>query len=135
MINFETEYFQKMNFSKGQISQYLNSAESDLKIAENTNQPEVAFRFSYDALIKIGISLIAKEGYKTRSSAGHHFRILEKLSAILADEDINALGNKMRQERNHNLYGGGHFASQKDSSEYLKFVRNVFNQAKLKINT
>ena len=37
--------------------------------------------------------------------------------------------NKMRQERNINLYGGRFVVGAKDSFEYLKFVKNTFKKA------
>ncbi len=131
MISFESQYFQKLAFKEEQINQFLNSALHDLKIAESSDIPDVIFKFSYDAFIKLGIALIAKKGYKIRSTAGHHIKILEKLSQLLKDEDILVLGNKMRQERNANLYDGGFFVGDKDSLEYLKFVRNAFKKAGL----
>ena len=129
MINFESQHFQKLAFKEEQIGQFLKSALHDLEIAEESNISDVIFKFSYDALIKLGIALIAKEGYKVRSTAGHHVKILEKLSRILKDEDILVLGNKMRQERNVNLYDGGFFVGEKDSLEYLEFVKNTFKKA------
>jgi hypothetical protein len=62
MINFESQYFQKLAFKEGQIDQFVKSALHDLKIAEESNVPDVAFKFGYDALIKLGIALIAKKG-------------------------------------------------------------------------
>ena len=132
MINFEGQYFQKLPFKQKQIEQFLKSALHDLKIAEESDIPDVIFKFSYDALIKLGILLIAKKGYKIRSRIGHHFKIIEKLSGLLKDEDILVLGNKMRQERNFNLYDGGFFVTEKDSHEYLDFVRGVFKKADVK---
>ncbi|MFC2062099.1 hypothetical protein ACFLUV_06270 [Elusimicrobiota bacterium] len=129
MISFEQKYFRKFIFSKGQIEQFTQSAIHDLKIAEEAVVSDVTFKFSYDALIKIGITLIAMRGYKVRSTAGHHIKILEKLSDILGDEDIIVLGDKMRKERNLNLYDGGFFVGDKDSREYLVFVENVFAEA------
>ncbi|NQT75256.1 MAG: hypothetical protein HQ566_01905 [Candidatus Omnitrophica bacterium] len=129
MINFESQHFQKLTFKEKQIDQFLMSAQHDLKIAESTDIPDVVFKFSYDALIKLGIMLIAKKGYKVRSTAGHHVKILEKLSQLLKDEDILVLGNKMRQERNVNLYDGGFFLGEKDSLEYLEFVKSTFKKA------
>ena len=129
MINFERQYFQKLSFKKEQIEQFSKSALHDLKIAEESDITDVIFKFSYDALIKLGIVLIAKKGYKVRSTTGHHVKILEKLSRLLSDEDILVLGNKMRQERNFNLYDGGFFVGEKDSREYLKFVKKVFKKA------
>ncbi len=129
MINFESQHFQKLAFKEEQIDQFLKSALHDLKIAESSDIPDVLFKFSYDALIKLGIALIAKKRYKIRSTAGHHVKILEKLSQLLKDEDILVLGNKMRQERNTNLYDGGFFVGEKDSLEYLKFVKNTFKKA------
>lgn len=106
MINFEHQYFQKISFKEEEIEQFARSAFHDLKIAEESDIPDVIFKFSYDALIKLGIALIAKKGYKVRSASGHHIKILEKLSQLFNDDDILVLGNKMRQERNFNLYDG-----------------------------
>lgn len=131
MINFESRYFQRLAFKEEQIEQFLKSALHDLKIAESADVPDVIFKFSYDALIKLGIMLIAGKGYKIRSTTGHHIKILEKLSQLLKDEDILVLGNKMRQERNINLYDGGFFVGEKDSLEYLKFVKSVFKKAEI----
>ena len=132
MISFESQHFQKLAFKDEQIEQFLKSALHDLKIAEDSDIPDVVFKFSYDAFIKLGIVLIAKKGYKVRSTTGHHVKILEKLSQLLKDEDILVLGNKMRQERNVNLYDGGFFVGEKDSREYLDFVKNSFNKAGVK---
>ena len=132
MINFESQHFQKIRFQEKQIDQFLLSAQHDLNIAEESDVPDVVFKFGYDALIKLGIALIAKKGYKVRSTAGHHIKILEKLSQLLKDEDIVVLGNKMRQERNVNLYDGGFFVGEKDSREYLNFVKSVFKKANVK---
>ena len=132
MMYFENESFQKFNFKKEQIKKYFGSARRDILIAQKSTIPEVIFKFSYDALIKIGITLIAKKGFKIRSRAGHHIKILEKLSKLLNDEDIEILGNKMREERNLDLYGGGRLISKKESQEYLTFIKKVFKKAKKK---
>ena len=128
MINFERQYFQKLTFKAKQIEQFIKSAIHDLKIAEESDIPDVVFKFSYDVLIKLGIALIAQKGYKIRSTTGHHVKILEKLSQILKEEDVLILGNKMRQARNVNLYDGGFFVGEKDSREYLDFVKSVFKK-------
>jgi hypothetical protein len=133
MTNYENEYFQKTKFAPEQVLQFLASAEKDLGIAQNSEIAEVVFKFSYDALIKIGIALIAKDGYKVRSQTGHHFRIIEKLSQILANEDIVIIGNKMRRERNIDLYSGGSSISEKDNNEYRSFVLNNLHKAKVSL--
>lgn len=132
MIHFESQYFQELAFKEEQIEQFLKSALHDLKIAEASDIPDVVFKFSYDALIKLGIVLIVKKGYKVRSTTGHHVKILEKLSQILKEEDILVFGNKMRQERNFNLYDGRFFVGEKDSREYLDFVKSVFKKADIR---
>jgi hypothetical protein len=132
MTNFERSHFRKFIFTKEQINQFIKSAYHDLQIAEESDIPDVIFKFSYDALIKLGISLIAHEGYKVRSAVGHHVKILEKLSQLLGDEDVLVLGDKMRQERNVNLYDGGVFVSEKDSGAYLAFVKSLFQKAPIK---
>jgi len=132
MINFESQYFQKLAFKEEQIEQFLKSALHDLKIAQSSDITDVIFKFSYDALVKLGIALIAKKGYKIRSTTGHHVKILEKLSHILKEENILVLGNKMRQERNLNLDDGRFFVGEKDSREYLDFVKSVFKKADIR---
>ena len=61
MINFESQYFQKLAFKEEQIEQFLKSALHDLEIAGTSDIPDVIFKFSYDALVKLGIALIAKK--------------------------------------------------------------------------
>jgi len=133
MSNFESQYFQKLKFKDKQMKQFLRSGLHDLKIVRESDIPDVIFKFTYDAIVKLGIALIAKSGYKIRSTAGHHVKILEKLSLILDDEDILVLGNKMRQERNFNLYDGGFLVGEKASREYLGFVENVFKKSRNKL--
>lgn len=52
MINFERQYFQRLSFKEEQIAQFEKSAIHDLKIAGESDIPDVIFKFSYDALIK-----------------------------------------------------------------------------------
>jgi hypothetical protein len=96
MINFENQYFRKLNFTENQIQQLSDLADHGLGIAASSGIKDVVFKFRYDALIKIGVLLIAKQGYKVRSSAGRHVKILEKLSELLNDNDILVLSDKMR---------------------------------------
>lgn len=125
MIDFPSDYFQKFDFSQRQLGAYLDSARHQLKIAKDSQVPEVIFEFSYNALIKFGIYLLADRGYKVRSAPGHHVRILEKMSEILASEDVLIFGDRMRQERNFNLYDEGRPISHKEAKEFLEFVVGV----------
>jgi len=126
MIDFEDKYFRKIKFTPEQIKEYFKSATRDLKIAKQPPFPEVIFKFSYDALLKLGIGLIAKQGFKVRSAVGHHIKILEKMGQTLKNSDVEIIGNKMRQNRNFDMYDGGFLISEKDSQEYLKFVEDTF---------
>ena len=56
-----------------QLEDYFKSAKSSLEIAEKVDIPEVVFKFAYDVLIKLGITLIARDGYKIRSNMGFEF--------------------------------------------------------------
>ncbi len=127
MIKFDKDYFQKIEFSQKQLEQFLDSAKRDLIIAKQSDVPEVVFKFAYDALLKLGIYVIAKRGYKVKARSGHHVKILEKLAQILKNDDVFVLGNKMRQDRNLGLYSGGSPATEKESDEYLTFVEKVFS--------
>jgi len=129
MINFESKFFQKQNFTKEQVQQLWENAKRDLNIAKKDSLSEVKFTYSYNALIKSGIALIAKTGkVKVRSAQGHHIKILEKMSKVLNDERIETIGNAMRTKRNLDFYGGGVLISEKESSDYCNFVEKTFDK-------
>ena len=124
-IGFSSNFFQKRRFTEKEISRYLKSAVRDFEIASKNKEPEVVFSFSYFALIKIGIILIASCGYRVKSRMGHHMRILEKMSEILDDEDAGVIGDKMRSKRNSDLYERGVLITQKESKYYLDFIERL----------
>lgn len=128
-ISFDTKFFQKKKFEQRIILRYFHSALKDFKIAFGAKHPEVIFKFSYDALIKTGITIIALYGYRIRSRRGHHIKILEKLSQILDDENIIILGDKMRKKRNLDLYEGGTIISHKEAKDYLNFTKETIRKA------
>jgi hypothetical protein len=130
-MTFQEEFFEKFTFTKDQIDKYFATAKKSLEIAENASVPDVTFNFSYNALIKIGIAEIASKGFRIRSHEGHHMKIIQSLSEILKDENINAFGNLMRRQRNLDLYNGGIFIAEKQSKEYLQFVKEIFKKATL----
>ncbi len=125
IIHFETDAFQKFSFTQAQIDSLLESAMRDLRIAQESVIPEISFKFSYDALIKIGMYRIAREGYRVRSAAGHHIKILEKLSKLTDNEDIAVMGNVIRQKRNRDLYEGMFTVTDKELEEFVFFVMFV----------
>lgn len=130
-MRFDKKYFQKLDFVDNDIKQYYENMLRDLKIAKEDDIPEVRFTFSYNALIKGGITLIAKVGQvKVRSIPGHHKLILEKLSEILQYKEIIDVANAMRAKRNADLYSGGEMITQKEADEYLEFVEKVLNKVK-----
>ena len=127
--NFDTKFFQKKKFENKTIFKYFRNAAKDLGIAFRSKEPEVIFNFSYSALVKIGIVLIAVCGYRVRSKVGHHIKILGKLSQILNNKNIEILGDKMRKKRNLDLYEGGIIISQKEAKDYLNFVKGIIKKA------
>jgi len=129
MIKFSSKYFQKFNFSQGQIRKFLQAAYRDLNIAKQVDIPEVKFQFAYNALIKLGITAISCFDYRVKSRSGHHVKILEKASLILANKDIKSIGNKMRKTRNTDIYGGGILMSDKQANRYLDFMESVFHSS------
>jgi hypothetical protein len=80
------------------------------------------------ALIKMGIYLIAKAGYRVKSEPGHHVKIIEALSGILSLKDILVVGDKMRKDRNIDLYSGGIVISPAESKEYFEFVEGLYKR-------
>lgn len=131
MIHFETEFFQKFRFDEKQIRRYFEAAFRDLKIAREDQFPEVRFTYSYQALIKAGIALIARTGQvKARSVPGHHVKVLQKMSEILNNPDVFTIGNAMRMKRNEDLYGGAESVSEKDADDYFAFVEKILQAMK-----
>lgn len=128
-VNFDTKFFQKKNFEERTVREYFNNALKDLKIAAVNKNEEVVFKFSYDALIKIGITLIAFLGFRVKSRRGHHIKILDKLSQILDDENIILIGEAMRKKRNLDLYEGGILISEREAKNYFSFVKKVARDA------
>lgn len=129
MTRFEKEYFQPFPFGDKEIGRYFQNALRDFKIAQTDPYTEVRFTYCYQALIKAGISLIAKVGrVKVRSVAGHHIQILTKMSKLLNDPDILTIGNAMRMKRNLDLYSGGEFISKKETDDYIHFTKKVIGQ-------
>ena len=128
-MRFDKESFQNFKFSANEINQYYQNTLRDLNIARKDDFPEVRFTYSYQALIKCGITLIAKVGQvKVRSIPGHHKKILEKLSEILQDKEILDIGNAMRAKRNLDFYGGGEIITEKEADEYLEFVEGILKK-------
>lgn len=125
----EKEFFQKFKFLAEEIRMRFENARRDLEIAAKDPFPEVRFTYAFQALIKIGIALLAREGLKVRSIPGHHVRILEQMSELLKEPDILTIGNAMRMKRNLDLYGAGGIISDKESREYLSFVQNILKKA------
>ena len=129
MMHFEGVFFRKEKFTKEEIIQFLENAKKDLNIAKQNSLPEVKFTYSYTALIKVGITLIAKVGgVKVRSAQGHHIKILEKTGKILQDEEVIEIGNAMRTKRNLDFYGSGIIISEQEANDYCRFVEQVINK-------
>ena len=126
---FETKFFEKRKFEGKTIKKYFSSAERDFRIAREGRHSEVVFKFSYDCLIKIGIALIVSQSYRIKSRTGHHIKILEKLSRILENKDIEIMGGAMRKKRNFDLYEGGAIISEKEAKEYLNFVKEILAES------
>lgn len=128
MIKFEPRYFKKFSFKKEQIKKYLKNALNDLEIAKENKRSEVKFSYSYNALIKGGITILASHNIKVRSVPGHHVKIIEKISKILSDKSIQNIGNVMRMKRNMDLYDGGILVSKKESIDFYNFTKEILDK-------
>jgi hypothetical protein len=89
-------------------------------------EPEVRFHFTYMTLIKIGIYLIAKKGYRVKSRPGHHKILIEKLSEILSNEDIMLIGDKMRRRRNMDFYSADGMITETEANKDFEFVEEIY---------
>lgn len=130
MTKFEDKYFSRLKFTPAQVAGNLKNALKDLAIAQKDEIADVKFNYAYSALIKAGITLLGHHQVKVKSVAGHHIKILEKLSELLSDPQINDIGNTMRSKRNLDLYGGGVEITEKECREYLEFTEKVLSRVK-----
>ncbi|OGQ48483.1 MAG: hypothetical protein A3H42_01065 [Deltaproteobacteria bacterium RIFCSPLOWO2_02_FULL_46_8] len=129
--DIRTQIFFQIQVHTEQVERYFENAKRDFRIAVEDDHLEVKFNYCYNALIKAGIALIAaKGGMKTRSVIGHHVKIIEKIAEILKDNTVLAVGNAMRTKRNEDFYGGGIFISEKESAEYLEYVKSILEKAR-----
>jgi len=126
--------FEKFDFSIRQIKKYHQAAIKDLQIAKKVDNADVKFRFSYDALLKLAITVCAKKNLRVKARKGHHIELLRKLSIILDNKDINIIGDEMRNKRNFDLYSGGILISKKEAEEYCVWTENIFKSADSIIN-
>jgi len=78
--------FEKFDFTEKQIKAYFRNAKKNLKIAREADVVEVVFHFSYDALIRLAVSICASEGLRVLSRAGHHAELINKLSIVISTE-------------------------------------------------
>ena len=130
-MKFSDSQFQKIKFSKKQLADFFSSAENNLKNAQKTDIPEVIFLLCYNSVIKLGIYLIAKKGYKVRSIPGHHYQILKSLGEITHLYNETNYLQDVRQKRNIDLYEGGAIMTQKESDDLLKITKKIFEIAKI----
>jgi len=123
------DFFKKHIFDKATVKKYFTKAKSNMHIACVSKLPEVKFHFSYLALIQIGITLMATINYRVKSKDGHHIMIIKNLSEILKDNEINIIGNTMRQKRNADIYGEISNITNKEAKEYQIFTEQVLKSA------
>lgn len=134
MKRFEARYFQRFRYTADQIGAYLDSATRDLAVARNSPIPEVIFRFTYDALVKLAIYVVSHHGFKVRSIPGHHVKLLEKLGDELDDEEVALIADEMRRKRNLDLYQAAAVVTSKDAQNYFEFVETVFGRVREKLS-
>ena len=122
----DKNFFSKQSFSAEELKKLLKSVEKHLSISKKNSEPEVKFHFTYMTLIKIGIYLLAKKGYRVKSRPGHHKMLIEGLSEILKNEDIMLIGDKMRRRRNMDFYSADGMITENDADKDFEFVEEIY---------
>ncbi len=120
--------FEDFEFSSKQIQRYYDSAIKDFNIALKYKDPDVIFVFSYNSLIKLAITVCAKNNLRVKSKKGHHVELIKKMAYFLKDQDIGIISNEMRQKRNTDLYGGIAIITEKESKMYLYFLQKIIKK-------
>jgi len=124
-MKFDKNFFEIQAFSPADLERFRASAIRDIGIARTGEHPEVKFHFTYMALVKAGIFCLAREGYRVKSKPGHHQKILEALAKILDDENVLLVGDKMRRDRNADLYDSTGRYNDKEVGEYFDFIDGI----------
>jgi hypothetical protein len=127
-MKIDRKYFIKQKYNPAELTKYKKSARRDLDIAKCSQEVEVKFHFAYMALVKIGIYCLAKTGYRVKARPGHHQKIIEHLSRALNSEDILIIGDKMRKDRNRDLYSADTVYSTDELGEYLEFIERIYEK-------
>jgi len=136
MTDFDPRFFQKYAVSDQLLDAHLRNALRDLGIARTSTTPEVKFTFTYNALIKAGITLLAKLGaVRVRSVSGHHVQLLLKMAELLDDQEVADIGNAMRTKRNLDFYGSGQVITGKEAEDYFKFVDRVVREIEPRVRS
>lgn len=120
--------FENLKFSAKQIQKYYESAIKDFNIALRYSDPDVIFAFSYNSLIKLAITVCAKNNLRVKSKKGHHVELINKMADLLKNKDIEIISNQMRQKRNLDLYGGMSIVTEKEAKMYLDFLKQTIKE-------
>jgi len=121
----DRNYFIKQIFTAEELGKIRKAINRSLGIAQKREEPEVSFHFAYMTLIKMGIYCLARDGYRVKGKPGHHKKIIEYLSHTLKNKEILVVGDKMRRDRNFDLYSTGIFISEKELAEYIEFIEKI----------
>ncbi|MBU0705631.1 prepilin-type N-terminal cleavage/methylation domain-containing protein [Patescibacteria group bacterium] len=123
---FDPDFFRKISVKKEQTDALFKGAKRSLELALNSKEDEIILHFCYNAVIKLGIAVIAKKGYKVRSIPGHHVKILEALAGLEnLKTEIKYIDN-IRKKRNIDLYEGEISLTNKEAAELIKITKKIF---------
>ncbi len=121
--------FEKFHFTQNQVERHYRSGLKDFNIASKSEIAEVSFRFCYDAIIKLAITICAHDGLRVKARTGHHIELIQKLADYLGEKEIILIVNDMRTKRNRDLYGDGFPISEREIEDYIKWTRKIFDLA------
>ena len=124
------DYFKPLKFTKDQLENYRLSLLQDYRIAKDNNTPQIVLRFSYDCMIKLAISELARQGYKVRSIPGHHIALLDELAEIVGEADLAIVFNEYRQKRNRELYDGYCYATETEAHALFSLLESILTRLK-----
>lgn len=119
--------FEKFIFTSQQIEKYFESALKDFNVARGAGS-EVVFVFCYNCLLKLAITVCAKNNLRVKSRRGHHVALIIKLAEFLKDNEVEAIAQEMRAKRNKDLYTGGVLITAKEAAMYFEFTEKLLKR-------
>lgn len=119
-----------MSPDKDQINALIDSAEKDIEATEEIvkiGHYAIARDTAYQAMLKTGVALMNKYGYRPDAYA-HHIAVVRFCENVIGDIDKRLITDfdRLRRIRHDRLYRGRELASKSEAKAALQSAKKMF---------